>query len=117
MSAIIIVKEQISWSYDVSDPPTIRSVDVSAYTTQEDAVKGLHMFMNLQLKEDKDRPTSVYKREVVYDKGDRAKIRIYYHPSKRELKQNPECPDHIREILYTTDVIGLNVGSDRNYEL
>lgn len=116
MSAIIIVKEQISRGY-ICDIPIINRVDVSAYTTQEDAVKGLHMFMNFHLKEDESRPTNVYKREVVYDKGDRAKIRIYSHPTRRELKQNPECPDHITEILYTTDVIGLNVGSDRNYEL
>lgn len=116
MSAIIIVKEQISRSY-VGNIPIINRVDVSAYTTQEDAVKGLHMDMNFYLKEDKSRPTNVYKREVVYDKGDRAKIRIYSHPTRRELKQNPECPDRITEILFTTDTIGLNVGSDRNYEL
>lgn len=116
MSAIIIVKEQIRRGY-VGNDPIINTVDVSAYTTQEDAVKGLHMLMRWHLKEDEGRPTIVYKREIVYDKGDRAKIRIYSHPNQRELKQNPECPDHITEILYTTDTIGLNVGSDHNYEL
>lgn len=116
MSAIIIVKEQISRGY-IGDIPVINRFNVSAYTTQEDAVKGLHMFMNWQLKEDEGRPTTAYKREIVYDKGDRAKIRIYYHPNQRELKHNPECRDHVKEVLYTTDTIGINVGSDHNYEL
>lgn len=113
---IMLVMEYISRGY-FGYPLETCHVNATAYTTEEDAVKGLHMFMNRWLTPEDYDSTLIYKRTVVYDKGDRAKIRIYRHPSKKDLEKNPKCPDRVTEVLWLTKPVGLNVGSDHNYEL